>query len=162
MEESKTSKVNYAGAGRRLVASIVDGLILGVILIPFNMVISAYTNNVSDPGGLYAQGVNSDYSATNVGFTYLLTLLMVVIQLAYYIYFIGSKGQTPGKMALGVKVVRKDGVLKIGYGKAFMREVVGKFISSLVFGLGYLWILWDKEKQGWHDKIANTVVVRTK
>ena len=41
-----------------------------------------------------------------------------------------------------------------------MREVVGKFISGLVLNLGYLWVIWDGQKQGWHDKIADTYVVR--
>jgi uncharacterized RDD family membrane protein YckC len=46
----------------------------------------------------------------------------------------------------------------IGYGRGFLRQIV-KNISGVVLLLGYLWMLWDKEKQCWHDKIAGTVVV---
>ena len=152
MEEHKnTGQIVYASTGRRLVASLIDGLILSIFYIPISIVTNATaTSNY---------GANSSYAAS--GISTILTLILMVIQFAYYVYFIGSRGQTPGKMAMGVKVVRKDAVAPVGYGKAFMREFVGKFISSLILALGYLWILWDKEKQGWHDKIAGTIVVRT-
>ena len=147
--ETQVSKVVYAGAGRRFLASLIDGLILGILYIPFNVI--AGVSNTSN----YQSG-----SMASTGLTTLLSLILMVIQFAYYIYFIGSRGQTPGKMAMGVKVIRKDGITPVGYGKAFMREFVGKFISSIVLALGYLWIIWDKEKQGWHDKIAGTIVVK--
>lgn len=41
-----------------------------------------------------------------------------------------------------------------------LREVIGKWVSGLVFGLGYFWAIWDKDGQTWHDKIAGTVVVK--
>ena len=46
----------------------------------------------------------------------------------------------------------------LGYGRAFLR-LIGRYISGFVCYLGYLWMLWDKEKQCWHDKMANDVVV---
>ena len=63
-------------------------------------------------------------------------------------------------MALKIKVVLKDTGEVPGYTKAFLRELVGKFVSSLVLGLGYFSVLWDKDKQGWHDKMAGTVVIK--
>jgi uncharacterized RDD family membrane protein YckC len=48
----------------------------------------------------------------------------------------------------------------IGYGRAFVRWI-GRFVSVIVFLLGYLWMLWDTERQTWHDKFANAVVVPT-
>jgi uncharacterized RDD family membrane protein YckC len=77
----------------------------------------------------------------------------------YYWLFTGLKGQTPGKMAVGIKVVDARGE-KPELGTAALREILGKFISSAVFCLGYLWIAIDKEKRGWHDSIAGTHVVR--
>jgi uncharacterized RDD family membrane protein YckC len=68
-------------------------------------------------------------------------------------------GATVGKKLFGIKVVGKEA--QLGYGTALLREVIGKFLSSMVLGLGYLWIIWDKEKQGWHDKVASTHVVHT-
>ncbi|MFC2070970.1 RDD family protein, partial [Chloroflexota bacterium] len=80
----------------------------------------------------------------------------------YWIYhwlFTGLKGQTPGKMALGIKVVDGRGN-KPGLGIAALREILGKTISTLVFCIGFLWIGGDESKQGWHDKIADTYVVK--
>jgi len=79
----------------------------------------------------------------------------------YYVLFIGLKGQTPGKMALGIRVVGLDGGPP-GAVRAFVREVVGKFLSSLILCLGYFWMLWDPNRQCWHDKLAGTVVVRAR
>jgi len=78
----------------------------------------------------------------------------------YYIYFTGSKGQTLGKKAVKIKVVKESDNSVPGYGTAFLREIVGKFVSSLVFSLGYFWVIWDSKKQGWHDKIAHTIVIK--
>ena len=47
-------------------------------------------------------------------------------------------------------------------GYAVLREIVGKFVSAIAFFLGFLWIGWDGRKQGWHDKIAGTHVVRAR
>lgn len=57
-----------------------------------------------------------------------------------------------------LKVVRTNGS-NLSFGRAFLREVIGKFVSGLVLYLGYLWAFWDKNRQAWHDKIADTYVV---
>ena len=77
----------------------------------------------------------------------------------YGILFIGLLGQTPGKMALGIKVVDAQGKVP-GIGRAILREIVGKFVSAIVILLGYLWVGWDPRKRGWHDHIAGTYAVR--
>lgn len=88
-----------------------------------------------------------------------LAFLSIVIDLAYVVLFIGLKGQTPGKMALGIQVVDQRGNVP-GIGRAALREIVGKLISLIVIFLGFLWIGWDKQKRGWHDHIGGTYVVR--
>jgi uncharacterized RDD family membrane protein YckC len=84
--------------------------------------------------------------------------LGTLIALIYFTYFEGSSGQTVGKKALGVRVIDFSGGGTIGYGRAFIRTI-GRFVSAIVLLLGYLWMIWDKEKQTWHDKFANSVVV---
>ena len=81
------------------------------------------------------------------------------ILLLYYWLFTGLKGQTPGKMACRIKVVDAQGNTP-GLGVAALREIVGKLISTIVLCVGFLWIASDDHRQGWHDKIANTHVVR--
>jgi uncharacterized RDD family membrane protein YckC len=86
-------------------------------------------------------------------------ILSLILSVAYIVYFEGGPtGQTIGKRALGIRVVSFDTGGPIGYGRAFVRYI-GKLISGLFLLLGYLWMLWDSEKQCWHDKMASDVVV---
>jgi len=85
--------------------------------------------------------------------------LSTVVSLAYFTYFEGGPtGQTFGKKAIGIRVYdfRQGG--SIGYGRGLLRQF-GKWLSAIPLGLGYFWMLWDKEKQCWQDKIAGSVVV---
>lgn len=119
-----------AGFWRRFAAAFVDGILLNVV----SWILSAIVGR--NPG--YGIGL--------------------LITIGYYTYFHGSTGQTPGNAALSIRVVDKDGAGAIGYGRAFIRWLVS-LVSGLVILLGYLWMLWDGEKQTWHDKAANTLVV---
>ncbi len=85
--------------------------------------------------------------------------LGIIIGIAYFVYFEGGPtGQTLGKKALGIRVIDFSAGGPIGYGRAFVRYI-GKILSSIPIGLGFLWMLWDKEKQTWEDKLATSVVV---
>ena len=122
-----------ASFGRRLVAALLDGLILG---IAYGILFAIVGRTLGDVVG-------------------------IILGLGYYTYFEGSpSGQTPGKRALGIRVYDFSGgsTNGIGYGRAVIRYI-GRIISTIPCFLGYLWMLWDKEKQTWHDKIASTVVV---
>jgi uncharacterized RDD family membrane protein YckC len=121
-----------SGFWRRFAAAFVDGILVGIV--------------ASILGAIF--GVERNAS-NGIG-----TLLGLV----YYTYFEGSSGQTLGKKALGIRVIDLSGGGPIGYGRAFIRYI-GRFVSAIVIFLGYLWMLWDKEKQTWHDKFANSVVV---
>jgi uncharacterized RDD family membrane protein YckC len=120
-----------AGFWRRFAAAFIDGVLLGIV--------SWILQAVLDSTG---------------------AALTLLVGIAYYTYFHGSTGQTPGDAALSIRVVDKDGGGSIGYGRAFVRWLVS-LISGAVILLGYLWMLWDSEKQTWHDKAANAVVVPT-
>jgi uncharacterized RDD family membrane protein YckC len=87
-------------------------------------------------------------------------LLGMVLFLAYTIwaFTLFAKGMTPGKKLLGMRVVKEDGT-SAGFFTMLIREWIGKAISSLLLGLGFLWILLDRDKQGWHDKLMSTYVV---
>ena len=86
-------------------------------------------------------------------------LFGAVLSISYAVFFTGYCGQTPGKMALRIKVIRTDGS-PVSYGRAVLREVLGKFISSILLGIGYLMVAFDNRKQGLHDKIADTYVIK--
>ena len=60
---------------------------------------------------------------------------------------------------LGMRVIKEDGS-SAGFGTMLIREWIGKLISAMIFSLGFIWILIDKDKQGWHDKLMSTYVVQ--
>jgi uncharacterized RDD family membrane protein YckC len=82
----------------------------------------------------------------------------LVLSIVYFTYFHGSAGQTLGKELLKIKVIKTSGE-PINYKSAFIR-CLGYFISELAMFAGFIWVILDKNKQGWHDKIAGTYVVK--
>ena len=87
--------------------------------------------------------------------------ILPAVLMGYWIVFTAIWGQTLGKMALGIKVVDREG-RPPGLWKAFLREVVGKLLSGVVIYIGYIWVAFDGEKRGWHDHIAGTYVVNAR
>jgi uncharacterized RDD family membrane protein YckC len=70
-----------------------------------------------------------------------------------------QEGQSFGKRMIGLRVVRLDGA-PMDYQTALIRHIIGYPLSLLFFGMGLLWVLWDPKQQGWHDKLAKTIVVK--
>lgn len=89
----------------------------------------------------------------------LIMLFSTLAGVFYYVFFTGYSGQTPGKMLLRLKVVRLDDT-QVSYGQAFIRETIGKFISGIVLGIGYLMVALRSDKRGLHDLMADTKVIR--
>jgi uncharacterized RDD family membrane protein YckC len=88
-------------------------------------------------------------------------LLLLLIAAAYFALLEGGpSGQTLGKRVCRIRVIDQRVGGPIGPGRGLVR-FLGRWVSLLVFGLGYLWMLWDPEKQTWHDRMANAVVVPT-
>ena len=95
-------------------------------------------------------------------------VLAIMASVAYVVVhyaMVAASGQSPGKKAVGIKIIRVDG-RELGFGGMLVREIVGKAIPSMVpilnivWLLSYVWILVDAQRQGWHDKIAGTYVVK--
>ena len=137
-EEGEEIALNLAGAGSRLISYLIDWL----IIVIFSLIL------------VYIE-VSASYDMTVV---MIVASLYLVGSVAYFTYFFG-KGQTVGMMVMKIKLIGADGTYPIGYGKGFLR-LLGMVVSSMVFDLGFIWILIDKKKQGWHDKIAGTYVVK--
>ena len=76
-----------------------------------------------------------------------------------WVYLCGSQGQTAGKRIIGIRIVRTDST-PINFKTAALRHFVGYPLAFLSFGLGALWVLWDTRQQGWHDKLAGTLVIK--
>jgi uncharacterized RDD family membrane protein YckC len=122
-----------AGLIERLAAYLIDGVIL---FIP------AYVLMLILPLALYL-------------------VASIAIGIAYAAYFWTTTGSTPGKMIMGLKVVRADGSGLLDTTGAITRYV-GYWVSALPIGLGFLWAIWDPKHDAWHDKIAGTKVIKFK
>lgn len=86
-----------------------------------------------------------------------LTALATLIYTAYFVYYFSTSGQTLGMLAMHIKVVRVDG-RPLSWTTGMLRYV--GYLLSLPLFLGFLWAMFDPHRQGWHDKIAGTIVVR--
>ena len=82
----------------------------------------------------------------------------LVLPMLYCVSFWVKKGATPGKMMLGIRVMREDGG-ELTTGQSIIRYL-GYIPSGLFFCLGFLWMLFDSEKRCWHDMMAGTRVNR--
>jgi uncharacterized RDD family membrane protein YckC len=83
---------------------------------------------------------------------------IIFLGLIYFSAMWTWRGTTVGGIILGLKVTREDGN-RLTLPVAIVRALAGVFSVALL-GLGFIWIVWDREKQGWHDRIAGTVVLR--
>ena len=129
-----------ANFGQRLVAAIVDAIIVTAVTWILILVLAG----IGDEGGAI------------VGY-----LLAIVFGVAYFAYLEGGPaGQTLGKKAMSIRVIDANTGGPIGYGRGVGRYFA-RWISSIPCLLGYFWMLWDREKQTWHDKICSCVVVPT-
>ena len=132
-----------AGFFRRLLALLFDGILLSIIadLVRFS----------------YKVGAGSD--AGRLGFNVPMVISLAVC-LIYFTVYTAEGGQTIGKRIFKIKVVLQNGK-NVAYGAALVRTF--GYVLSAFFGtfLGFLWALWDRRNQAWHDKLAGTVVVRT-
>jgi uncharacterized RDD family membrane protein YckC len=133
----------HVGFGMRLVAALIDLLIVTVVLAPavigVTLVADAFTGDERfNPRSLETLG-------------HLLLPLAVIL---FWRYF----GATPGKMAVGARIVDAKTGAAPTTGRLVIR-FLAYVVSLLPLYLGFLWVALDKRKQGWHDKIAGTVVI---
>jgi len=149
-EAAEVDSLNGRAAGfvTRLMAYLLDALVLTIILaggawlfVQVDALLGELT--LSD---------NIRISATT-----LWALMVPVIIVFYYVMFWSLTGQTLGKMVLGLRIVGRDGKPP-GIGRSFIR-LIGYLLSMLALWMGYLWIIVDDQRKGWHDHMASTWVV---
>lgn len=146
----------YAGFWRRLVAYTVDNIIINIVFIILTVIVTTafILGSMSSNSRAWVADL-ADPARINL-LVLPVTAFYIVMSIAYFTYFHGIKGRTPGKMLMGLEVLSANGT-PIGFGIAFLRSV-GYLVSS-IFYIGFIWAAFDKRKQGWHDKIAGTVVI---
>ena len=125
-------EVSYAGFWRRWAGLVLDGLVLGCVSGFFTLLL----------------GSDSTIAAA----------LGILAGVAYQVYFFTGTGQTLGAKVMGIRVIGIDGnPLSVG---AALARVLGAYVSGLLLGIGYLWMLWDANQQTLHDKMAGSVVIK--
>lgn len=127
---------------RRYFALVIDTL----LFLPINIGVLILAVSI-------AKGIHNIYISAFIS-----KLFPYLIFAAYNVLFIWKYGATLGKRWLKIKVVNTN-YQPLSLGQALLRETIGKFLSGIIFSLGYLSAIWDKNRQGWHDKIAKTYVV---
>lgn len=134
----------YAGFWIRVFASLVDSILIAFITAPIMRLVYGPAFFAAD--GPLIMG------PAHVLVVYVLPAVAVVL---FWIY----RQATPGKMLVGARVVDAHTGGQPGTGQLVIRYL-GYFVSSFPLGLGLVWVAFDRRKQGWHDKLAKTVVIR--
>jgi uncharacterized RDD family membrane protein YckC len=136
-------ELEYVGFWWRVWASLIDTALSLVILLPVLHIFE---------GKDYWSSLYSDTGPTGALFEWVLFPIAVII-------FWVTRQATPGKMAISASIVDADSGARPTTGQ-FIGRYLAYYLSFIVFGLGFFWVGIDARKQGWHDKLAGTVVVR--
>lgn len=139
------AELEYAGFWSRFGAGLIDGILTVIVTLP--LLIGIYGMDYLDNEAFIA-------GPADLFISYILPAIVIVV---LWIRF----GATPGKMAIGATIVDARTGGKPSSSQYVIRYI-GYFVSALPLLLGYLWAGFDARKQAWHDKMANTVVVRRK
>jgi len=146
---------SFGGFWRRVMALFIDKMILLSIIL-MTLFVGLLALWIGYPLRL-GEFFPEELWQLSVRFVIAYGLMALLIHMMYFTYFHGTTGQTPGKMIFGLRVIQATGE-SMTLGIAFLRWT-GYFVSTFFCYLGFLWVAFDPQKQGWHDKIAGTVVV---
>lgn len=131
----------YGGFWIRVVAYIIDGIIIGVVAGIIDAILHINLTDPQNPGYGAGGGVN------------------LVLSFAYFVGMWSWQGASLGQRIFKLKVVDANTSQPISFGKAALRWL-GLLISFLVCFVGVIWVAFDARKQGWMDKIAGTLVIQ--
>lgn len=142
----QATDLEYVGFWPRVGASLIDTVLLGVIIWP---ILTAF----------YGEAYWSSESSFVQGpMDFLLSWVFPAVAV---IVFWVVKQATPGKMAISAKIVDANTGLNPSTGQ-YIGRYFAYFLSIIPLFLGIIWVAFDNRKQGWHDKLSGTVVVRSK
>lgn len=137
-----------AGFWIRFVASVIDQMILSVVLFPMNLGV-----------GIAGAFIGPELQAVLTGVSW---IVPVAANVFAYGWFYKHRGGTPGKLLFGLRVVNVEDGTNIGYGQTAVRETIGKAISAIVLGIGFIMAGLRADKRGLHDLLASTQVIKVR
>jgi uncharacterized RDD family membrane protein YckC len=144
--------VRYGGFWVRLVARMIDSMATSIVTWIFQIPVLFLIPGAFNPGQDPAAALPRTLAILGLS-----TLLSLAVVLAYEVYFLSTRGATPGKMVFGLKVVRADGS-GISRGLAAGRHFA-QWVSTIILGIGYIMAGMDDEKRALHDRICDTRVI---
>ncbi len=150
-----------AGFGTRLGGWLLDYLLYGLLSLVFVipgivLIVRAFDDCVTIAGRTSCESVSGGSIVAGI----VLILGGLVVVFLIYARQLGRTGQTWGRRIVGIRVVSLRTGEPLGFGKAVGRTLFEYFISGQILYLGYLWMLWDDNRQTWHDKVVGSQVVR--
>lgn len=145
----------YGGFWIRVLTAILDSMILMVVsyILRLTVLRSLLSASQFQPGAPPAEVLRAALGTVGIA-----ALVNMAIDCCYQTFFVAKLGATPGKMALGLKVVRPDG-RPVDLGRAFGRYFA-KLLSQIILLIGYIMVAFDSEKRGLHDMICDTRVIK--
>ena len=154
---AQAAEPRYVGFWARFLAFVIDNIWVSFVLLVvlFAVFGQNFLQMVMMPpdASVEMMGAAAQRAASSVLVQLLLPAVLII---GFWIW----RSATPGKMVISAKIVDARTLGEPSTGQLIVRYI-GYFISAFVFCLGFLWIAFDKRKQGWHDKIAGTVVIKT-
>ena len=159
----------YAGFWLRFAGYLLDGLLYGLLFVPFAIAAGVlgfqafddcYTVENRFDGTTELRCPDGAPEGGPLAAAIIIGLIGLVVVMFIYLRALAKSGQTWGRKIVGVKVVKATTGLAPGWGAAIGRTLFAYFISANICYLGYLWMLWDKQKQTWQDKVAGTIVIK--
>lgn len=145
-------EVTYAGFWVRAAAYVIDQIVVFVGLLVVRLILAVVMSAANDTvlGG-------------NLLFQYnLKDIILYILEVLYFILFTYYTGTTLGKKVMNLRVVNEDGEEKLSLLTVVYRETIGRFLCSVIAGIGYLLIGLDGEKRGLHDILCDTRVIYAK
>lgn len=144
-------EVRWGGFFRRLFAFLLDIAVIALLVAVMGLL-----SYIGYKVGLSGHGRSITWGNI-MPLVFLVTWGAIFLATLYFVVFHGGEGKTIGKWLLGLRVVGPD-QSAVTYSRAFLRWLV--MVAFAPLGLGFLWVLWDSEKRGWHDYLARTRVIR--
>ena len=159
----QTLQGHYAGFITRSFAFIIDLIVVALMLTFVSFALTFISRFIElMPDIITSLFSTSDTSMTNAYNEALPTIILVVnvvLVFGYFIFFWMTSGQTLGKALMGVRVISVSG-RPLTFFQALFRFLLYP-VSAMFFFLGFLWVLADNQRQGWHDNLARTYVIYT-
>jgi uncharacterized RDD family membrane protein YckC len=147
-------EIKPGGFWIRFLAVCIDNTIISILVLPTSLIFGIAVPLMSSSAG---QSATSDPIGPSF---FLSSAFNIIISIMYVGFFYSRKGATPGKMLFKLSVVNANDGTYLTFTQAAMRDTLGKFVSSIIFLIGFIMAAFDPNKRALHDRMFGTQVIR--